>query len=468
MRKEKEAQIRTGIQSNTIKLMSEMEINFIKKYFHRAPSDHQILQMINKIMKGLKFFQRMSKKNREDIILASTVKVAKPGEYVIRQGEIGDHMYIILKGCINVKVNLIFKRDLTISDSKPEIVLRQVASLYDGDHFGEMALIDLEKKDDITEITPPKKRKAHCVAADTTILLEIPHAASIKAYQASSAKDMKERLDFLFQLPGFRMIGKNTLLPLVSNMKVKKYKIGEFLVRQREMPVGLIVLYKGECSVGYEKQRKREFHNNVYTKLKPKEMKIHFKNYSDTRYDVSSSFNSQIIKLKTNPSTTVNEIGEKVEELVTKRIFKNDILEKQEDPTGKQTIFYKDFINFCNIHRGQLFGFRTIMPLEVYILNKKKSDFENEFLQKGQKEEIQKFYNEACVSIVANSAVVEAFIFEKGLMSFLPEHLSNVFFKDLMTCQEFDRPANLVDVEKKESIIGSILRMDKEDNFWNS
>jgi len=279
---------------------------------------------------------------------------------------------------------------------------------------------------------------------------------------------MKERIEFLITLPGFRMIDKNTLLPLVSNMKIKKYKIGEYVVRQREMPAGLVVIHKGECMVGFEKQRKREFHNDVYTKLKPKEMSVHFNNYSDTRYQVSTGFNSKNIKLKANKNRVVTDFGDVIDEYITNRTFKNDIMEKQEDPTGRKTIVYKDFINFSKIHKGQLFGYRTIMPIEVYILNKTKSDFEQEFLKRAEKPEIQRFYNEACVSIVANSAEVEAFIFEKSLMSFLPEYLSQIFFKDLMACQEYDRPTSIVDEEKKESIIGSILRMSKEDDFWDA
>jgi signal-transduction protein with cAMP-binding, CBS, and nucleotidyltransferase domain len=58
---------------------------------------------------------------------------------------------------------------------------------------------------------------------------------------------MKERLDFLVKLPGFRMIDKNTLLPLASNMRVKKFRIGEYLVKQREQPAGLIIIYKGSA-----------------------------------------------------------------------------------------------------------------------------------------------------------------------------------------------------------------------------
>lgn len=215
-----------------------------------------------------------------------------------------------------------FKPTQNLKKKKNKPYLRQIASLFDGDHFGEMALIDLEQKEDISQLGPPKKRKAHCISSDHSFMLEVPHDACIRAYQATGAKDMKERLEFLLGLPGFRQIDKNTLLPLASNLKIKKYRMGEYLVRQREMPSGLIIIKSGECLVGYEKQRRREFHNNIYTKLKPKEMNSHFNNFSDARYETTSGFNSKTVKLKAKTSQALTEAGEVVQEIITKRTFK--------------------------------------------------------------------------------------------------------------------------------------------------
>lgn len=52
-----------------------------------------------------------------------------------------------------------------ISIKEPEY-LRQLATLFDGDHFGEMALIDLDDKMDLEDLSPPKKRKANCIAVE--------------------------------------------------------------------------------------------------------------------------------------------------------------------------------------------------------------------------------------------------------------------------------------------------------------
>ena len=244
---------------------------------------------------------------------------------------------------------------------------------------------------------------------------------------------MKERLEFLLNLPGFRTIEKNNLIPLASNMRVKRYKIGEYVVRQREVPGGLVIIHKGECVAAFEKERTRDFYNYPYTKLKPKEMNTHFNDYNEERYETTSGFKSRTIKLKSKTvSDEEGHIEHPGEIAISKRTFKNDILQKREDPTGKKSITYKDFIPFYKLHSGQLFGFRTLMPLDIYILNKEKTDFEREFLQRSTNEEREKFYNESCVSIIANSAIVETFIIEKSLMSFLPEdigiHINFIFY----------------------------------------
>ena len=53
-------------------------------------------------------------------------------------------------------------------------------------------------------------------------------------------------------------------------------------------------------------------------------------------------------------------------------------------------------------------------------------------------------------------------------MSFLPEHIAQIFFKDLMSLVEYDRPTWVIDINRNESVMGSIIRTNKEDDNWNS
>jgi hypothetical protein len=56
-------------------------------------------------------------------------------------------------------------------------------------------------------------------------------------------------------------------------------------------------------------------------------------------------------------------------------------------------ILYKDFMEYSKLHSGQLIGYRTLMPLDVYILNKPKSEAETEYIEKATPDQRQKFYS---------------------------------------------------------------------------
>jgi hypothetical protein len=56
--------------------MSEMEIDYVEKKFEKCKNDDSVLEIIDLVFQDLKFFRRMSKKNRRDIILASKLKIA--------------------------------------------------------------------------------------------------------------------------------------------------------------------------------------------------------------------------------------------------------------------------------------------------------------------------------------------------------------------------------------------------------
>jgi CRP-like cAMP-binding protein len=93
----------------------------------------------------------MGKDSRLDIYLSSHLIFAKRGEYIIKQGSYGNVMYVILQGCVDVKVELKFeKATKRIVRKDTKVYMKQLATLFDGDRFGEMALIDLEKKEDIS------------------------------------------------------------------------------------------------------------------------------------------------------------------------------------------------------------------------------------------------------------------------------------------------------------------------------
>ncbi len=74
------------------------------------------------------FFYSLSFGDLDELIRSLRKKRAKKGEEIIRQGEIGDKFYLISSGEVSVNV-------------KKGLGRKKVASLGDGDFFGEMALV---------------------------------------------------------------------------------------------------------------------------------------------------------------------------------------------------------------------------------------------------------------------------------------------------------------------------------------
>ena len=104
---------------------------------------------------------------------------------IFRQGEAGDKMYVILKGRVAVE------KTSPEYDNLPLVV----ALLKDGEHFGELSLIDREKL--AKQSTAPEflgeatfeqrlryeRRNASCITAEDTDLLEIAPELSKQLYQ---------------------------------------------------------------------------------------------------------------------------------------------------------------------------------------------------------------------------------------------------------------------------------------------
>ena len=101
---------------------------------------------------------------------AAVRHVFAPGEMVIRAGDPGSSMFVVHNGRVRVQVN---------ENGRP----RTVATLAEGDFFGEMALFTGEP------------RTANVVALEETEVLEIGHAAMKRVFDTNPG--LVESLSFI-------------------------------------------------------------------------------------------------------------------------------------------------------------------------------------------------------------------------------------------------------------------------------
>lgn len=194
-----------------------MEI--IDQEFKKSDPDFEI---IDKNLQVLKFFSRFDKNTRMNLLKHSSLRKFACTEIIFNQGDYGNYMYVVLQGAVNIR-----KSYKTKSNQLQNTVIN---TLYDGETFGELALMgttekkeqdvkDLIKKNNKNEQECEKqkksqkkvyiertKRMATTQAAETTYVLAISREYFKKILLGSSQKELDDKLNFLINMPGFSVI----------------------------------------------------------------------------------------------------------------------------------------------------------------------------------------------------------------------------------------------------------------------
>lgn len=173
-----------------------------------------------------------------DVFLAliadsSTIRSAKAGEPIVREGERGDAMFVIAEGSVRVV------RSLGAPDE------RVVARMAAGAFFGEFGLL------------ADAPRLASVVAEEECTLLEVTRAqlseleARFPKLQPLLQRFFKVRLftNLLRSAPLFQALSTAETRVLVDRFAIEKARPGATLLTEGEPGRGLFVLLRGRCEV---------------------------------------------------------------------------------------------------------------------------------------------------------------------------------------------------------------------------
>ena len=142
-------------------------------------------------------------------------------------------MYIILSGTI-----AIIKKSEEFGNLEV-----QINSLYQGETFGEMALIgELNKEESL-------RRSASCVSDNNTLVIGVPKQDYIHILLEMMQNDIHGKAMFFSQLIIFQGVDQYSLIPLAANIEPNTYKINQIILNAGEQPQGLYIIYKGNCKV---------------------------------------------------------------------------------------------------------------------------------------------------------------------------------------------------------------------------
>ncbi|OMJ79869.1 hypothetical protein SteCoe_20012 [Stentor coeruleus] len=246
--------------------LSRQTVKFILEEYKKPKEKRDYTALLTKFSK-LPFFAKFPKPIQMMLLEISELVTYKTGDIIIKQGDLGECMFVILNGSVTIHRKAAEFRNFNII----------VNSLYDGEAFGELSLLNNPKESDI-------RRTASCVAGENTTLVSISKTNYRHIILDQMHNDIIERIQFIKDFKFFSNQPWLSLIPFASSLEAKTFRVGEVILEQGEIPSGMYIIYQGQCKVYWEgyvsrpktarKERQKPFltGNSLSTLSTPKNM----------------------------------------------------------------------------------------------------------------------------------------------------------------------------------------------------
>ena len=113
--------------------LSFAELQFIRDQFLMKYNCQRNYAKIQEYIQKLEFFKRFNRSIGITLLQKSKYLIQEAGDIIIRQGDFGDTLYCIVRGSCDV----IITKPNILGNIESQIV----ANIYDGNHFGDIALM---------------------------------------------------------------------------------------------------------------------------------------------------------------------------------------------------------------------------------------------------------------------------------------------------------------------------------------
>ncbi len=185
----------------------------VDERIQRLASEHQMMPLpeTHELLRDVPLFAPLDAKSLQSLASDATSEVVTKGEFLCRQGESGDSLFVIARGAVHVLISIDGSDDLMVD------------VMGGGDVVGEMSLLTGEP------------RTASLKAATPVTVIEIDRAAFAKQMAASANLEgeiwdafAQRRGDNLMRkLPAFRHLDRDTRVGWVSGAEHVKLAKGE-------------------------------------------------------------------------------------------------------------------------------------------------------------------------------------------------------------------------------------------------
>ncbi|CAB3998257.1 Hypothetical predicted protein [Paramuricea clavata] len=210
-------------------------------------SDQELERILPWFYEHVKCFKQVKEEAVKQVIRKSEYAPIKRDHVIVRQGEVGDCCYIILRGTVSVYAKRTEDSDYLAQDEpgvRTTIVKNhkerskfgaEVSVLKSGDKFGDLCFYKSNNERNAT------------VIADENLHLLVVDCRVYQVLLADKFLDMKDQLRFMEKSPLFKGYPYDYRVTLLEKMRARRLHYGSAIVRQGDLVKSITIICRGEA-----------------------------------------------------------------------------------------------------------------------------------------------------------------------------------------------------------------------------
>lgn len=204
--------------------MTKGEIGRVMELFVKEERNNK---KIDDFFKDFEFFDGLNEEFRLRLMETAKVRRIEKGSMLFGQGEVGDLVYVLLKG----------KLAISLDSEKQE-----TASVTDYLKFSRY--LSMQKR-----LTISLEYLSNCSAEEESYLLAFPTSDYQIILSDMLKSEIEDKVCFLISLPLFKGVDPFLLIPLAWHSEKEIFKEGDIIIKKNSLPKGLVIIYSGYCGI---------------------------------------------------------------------------------------------------------------------------------------------------------------------------------------------------------------------------
>lgn len=374
--------------------LTEQELKYVIHQFD-FPNFIRDYVEIDKILYKLYFFAKFTYKVRKSIYMISQIQHYYAGETIFKQGEIGDKLYVILKGSVSIEKEYPEFRNYSFI----------INSIYDGRQFGDLSLMGSLNNHPINE------RVASCIASEESYFLSIPKKDYQKMLLDSQKEEIENKINFFSEIAIFKGFSLAVLITLATNVELTVYKLDEIIIEQGKVPKGLYIIYSGFAMLYTQGYR---IHDRSYKEfLNRRKQQGSLSPINNQKHQKSC----QITPGKQNLYNSIDSFQPEQIDKIQRSLSRSDLKKLKKNKSSHYLV--RDSLEFATIRATDYFGGRVLLH------NNQGPELASKF------------------TIVAKNSEVKVFIIEKYHLQYFSDELVHQIKVILSKSFEIDCPPEI-------------------------